>query len=118
MRIVGLIALTLLAVVRLRLRGDYRIALVALGLALVGPVYEGFIASLQLFAYQGADIRHVPLWLPALYANGAPLVVSIGAWLDDRGWRSRAARMSQANQGEVLLEAGAPVLPGSHPEGD
>ncbi|MBC7461203.1 MAG: hypothetical protein H7287_07565 [Thermoleophilia bacterium] len=101
-RIAGLVALTLLAVVRLRLRGNLRIALVALGLAIAGPAYEGLIASTKLFWYTDADFLHIPIWLPALYANGAPLAASIGQWLDERGWRHRVARQ-QAFAGEELI---------------
>lgn len=107
-RVAGLVALTLLAVVRLRLRGNMRIALVALGLAIAGPVYEGLLASTRQFWYTDADFLHVPIWLPALYANGAPLAASIGQWLDERGWRHRAAG-HQAFADEELID-GTPVV--------
>ncbi|MBC7461911.1 MAG: hypothetical protein H7287_11160, partial [Thermoleophilia bacterium] len=100
--IAGLVALTLLAVVRLRLRGNLRIALVALALEIAGAANEGLFASTKLFWYTDADFLHIPIWLPALYANGAPLAASIGQWLDERGWRHRVARQ-QAFAGEELI---------------
>jgi hypothetical protein len=99
----GLVVLTGLAIVRLRMRGDRRIALVALALAFTGPLYEGFMASTRVFWYTNTDFHHVPIWLPALYANGAPFAASVGAWLDERGWRHRVALRSPAAIGQAQL---------------
>ena len=91
-RVVVLVVLALIAAIRLVLRGDRRVALVALGLTIGGPAYEATISSLSWFWYHDADLLGVPLWLPALYACGAPLAASVGMLLDAHGRAARARR--------------------------
>jgi hypothetical protein len=63
-------ALLVLLAVRLTLapaRGDWAFALVA---AIGGPAAEAAIHALGAFDYTEPDVLGLPLWLPALWANG------------------------------------------------
>jgi hypothetical protein len=48
-------------------RGDWAFALVA---AIAGPATEAAIHALGAFDYTEPDFLGLPLWLPALWANG------------------------------------------------
>ena len=64
------IALLVLLAVRLGLagtRGDWAFALAA---AIAGPAAEAAIHALGAFDYTEPDLLGLPLWLPALWANG------------------------------------------------
>jgi hypothetical protein len=64
------IALLVLIAVRLGLagtRGDWAFALAA---AIAGPAAEAAIHALGAFDYTEPDLLGLPLWLPALWANG------------------------------------------------
>jgi Protein of unknown function (DUF2878) len=64
------IALLVLLAVRLgfvRTRGDWAFALAA---AIAGPAAEAAIHALGAFDYTEPDLLGLPLWLPALWANG------------------------------------------------
>jgi Protein of unknown function (DUF2878) len=65
-------AIALLALLAVRLgfagtRGDWAFALVA---AIAGPAAEAAIHALGAFDYTEPDLLGLPLWLPALWANG------------------------------------------------
>jgi hypothetical protein len=63
-------ALLVLLAVRLRFAaapGDWAFALVA---ALAGPATEAAIHALGAFDYTEPDVLGLPVWLPALWANG------------------------------------------------
>jgi hypothetical protein len=65
-----LVALVVLVAVRLAFAatpGDPVFALVA---ALAGPAVEGAIHAIGAFGYTEPDVLGLPLWLPALWANG------------------------------------------------
>ena len=49
----------------------------SLVLAAIGVLMEGGLSSLTGFAYASPDFFNVPCWLPALYLNGAFLVLQI-----------------------------------------
>jgi hypothetical protein len=64
------VALLVLLAVRLGLvatRGDWAFALAA---AIAGPAVEAAIHGLGVFDYTEPDFLGLPLWLPALWANG------------------------------------------------
>jgi Protein of unknown function (DUF2878) len=64
------VALLVLLAVRLGLvatRGDWAFAVAA---AIAGPATEAAIHALGAFDYTEPDILGLPLWLPALWANG------------------------------------------------
>ena len=65
-----LAALLVLLAVRLSFAsvpGDWAFALVA---AVVGPLVEAAIHATGVFDYTEPDFLGIPLWLPALWANG------------------------------------------------
>ncbi len=69
-----LAGLTLLVVIRLRLRsvpGDWAYALIA---ALLGPLGEIGVSATGAFDYTHPDFAGIPMWLPALWANGGLLI--------------------------------------------
>jgi hypothetical protein len=47
------------------------LAAVAIGLATVGPLFEGTLGRLDLVHYAHVDVYSVPLWLAGLYLHGA-----------------------------------------------
>jgi hypothetical protein len=68
----ALVALALLALVAARLAlhpvaGDWAYALIA---AVAGPAVEAALAGAGAFEYADPDFAGIPLWLPALWANG------------------------------------------------
>jgi Protein of unknown function (DUF2878) len=85
----GLLAGALLVLLAVRLifaatRGDWAFALAA---AIAGPVVEAAIHALGAFDYTEPDVLGLPVWLPALWANGGlairrlfgPLALEVGA---------------------------------------
>lgn len=48
-------------------RGDWAYALIA---AIAGPVVEAVISAIGAFDYADPDFAGIPMWLPALWANG------------------------------------------------
>jgi hypothetical protein len=64
------------AVVALRLAmrpaaGDWAFALAG---ALVGPAVEAALAAAGAFDYTEPDLAGVPIWLPAMWANGGLVI--------------------------------------------
>jgi hypothetical protein len=69
-----LVAFTVLVVVRVArggTRGDWLFAVVA---AVAGPAVEASIVALGVFDYTEPDLLGLPMWLPALWANGGLVV--------------------------------------------
>ena len=69
-----LVGLTLLVVVRLWLwpvPGDWAYAAIA---AVAGPAAEIAISATGAFDYANPDFAGIPMWLPALWANGGLLI--------------------------------------------
>ena len=69
-----LAGLTLLVVIRLWLwpvPGDWAYAAIA---AVVGPAAEVAISATGAFDYANPDFAGIPMWLPALWANGGLLI--------------------------------------------
>lgn len=69
-----LVGLTLLVLVRLWLwpvPGDWAYAAIA---AVVGPAAEIAISATGAFDYANSDFAGIPMWLPALWANGGLLI--------------------------------------------
>jgi hypothetical protein len=67
-------ALTALALARLArgsARGDWLYVLLA---AALGPAGEALMSALGAFEYRDPDVAGVPIWLPALWANGGFLI--------------------------------------------
>jgi hypothetical protein len=68
---VALAALAVLRVVFGGVRGDWAYALAA---AVLGPAAEAIISALGAFDYADPDFLGIPIWLPALWANGGLLI--------------------------------------------
>jgi len=67
----GLLALVALRVVLAPLRGDWAYAAAA---AVLGPAGEIVILGTGAFDYAHPDVAGIPIWLPALWANGGLLI--------------------------------------------
>ena len=67
----ALAALAVYRVVRCGVRGDWAYALAA---AVLGPAAEAIISALGAFDYVDPDFAGIPIWLPALWANGGLLI--------------------------------------------
>jgi hypothetical protein len=68
------LALSALVVVRVLtsgVRGDWAYALTA---AVLGPAAEAIISALGAFDYIEPDFVGIPIWLPALWANGGLMI--------------------------------------------
>jgi hypothetical protein len=68
------VALTALALARLArgsARGDWLYVLLA---AALGPAGEALMSAFGAFEYRDPDLAGVPIWLPALWANGGFLI--------------------------------------------
>ena len=63
----GLVALLTIRLTVARVPGDWLYALVG---AVAGPVVEATLAGADAFAYTDPDFAGIPMWLPALWANG------------------------------------------------
>jgi hypothetical protein len=90
---VFLVALLVLLAVRLRFAsapGDWAFALVA---AIAGPAAEATIHATGAFDYTEPDVLGVPIWLPALWANGGLAIRRIFG-----GWVEPALVVPQANE--------------------
>ncbi|MCW2924184.1 MAG: hypothetical protein JWM98_1588 [Thermoleophilia bacterium] len=92
----ALVALLAIGVVRMALRRSRAVLLFAIPLVVLGPLYEHILSGTGLYAYDHQEIGNVPIWLPALYLAGAPMAVSVAAFMDARGWRSRGRATGQA----------------------
>lgn len=70
--------LTVAWILRLYLSRDRAITFVySIVLAVIGVLMEGSLSRMTGFAYAAPDFYNVPYWLPALYLNGAFLVLQI-----------------------------------------
>ena len=67
----ALAALAVVRVVRGGVRGDWVYALAA---SVLGPAAEAVISALGAFDYVDPDFAGIPIWLPALWANGGLLI--------------------------------------------
>jgi hypothetical protein len=63
----GLIALVAIRLTFRPVAGDWLYALIG---AVIGPVVEATISTLGAFDYADPDVAGIPMWLPALWANG------------------------------------------------
>ncbi len=48
-------------------------------LAAAGTAAEAILSAAGIFAYADPDLLRVPIWLPGLYLNGAPLALALAA---------------------------------------
>ena len=90
---VFLVALLVLLAVRLVFAsspGDWAFALVA---AIAGPVAEATIHATGAFDYTEPDVLGLPMWLPALWANGGLAIRRIFG-----GWEVGDLAVPQANE--------------------
>lgn len=77
-RLTLLAILSLAFLARMKHRTDAKpVVAFALLLAVVGTSYEHYLSESDLFSYANADLGNVPWWLPALYAQGAPLAIDL-----------------------------------------
>lgn len=73
---------TLLWLSRVLPRGDHAPVIVySILLAVAGTLGEYGLHALGICRYEPRDFLLVPLWLPALYLQGAPLALAITRWL-------------------------------------
>lgn len=83
------IALWLARIVR---RPDRNVVVVySLLLALLGTMGEWQLHASGICRYEPRDFLLVPMWLPALYLQGAPLALAIARWLRVGNRRPQAA---------------------------
>lgn len=83
----GVLATVLVGIwaARLARRPDrWPLAALSLLLAIGGVAYEGSLAATGAFHYVRPALYHIPVWLPGLYLQGAPLLVSATRLLDQR----------------------------------
>jgi hypothetical protein len=101
------IALAALALARLALgatRGDWLYLLLA---AVLGPAGEAVMSALGAFEYRNPDLAGIPIWLPALWANGGflirrlivPIVMPSGATREQAGIVGDHARDAELAEG-------------------
>jgi hypothetical protein len=101
------IALAALALARLALgatRGDWLYLLLA---AVLGPAGEAVMSALGAFEYRNPDLAGIPIWLPALWANGGflirrlivPIVMPSGASREQAGIVGDHARDAELAEG-------------------
>jgi len=85
----GLLALLALRLVVAPVRGDWAYAAAA---AVLGPAAEIAILQTGAFDYAHPDVAGIPIWLPALWANGGLLIrrLLVPLVLDDYGTESRS----------------------------
>jgi hypothetical protein len=80
-------------------RAGIPVALYSIGLGAGGAIYESTLSSTGAFTYLVPVLFRVPIWLPGLYAHGAPLAISMALTMRAR----RAARPTSAPlRGPVL----------------
>ena len=60
-----------------RVRREPALALYSVALAAAGTAYEAWWSSTGAFSYSQPDVAGVPMWLPGLYLNGAPLAIEV-----------------------------------------
>ena len=81
------IAFTVVWAVRVARRAAGDRALIirfSLLLAVLGTLGEELLHATGVCRYAVRDLGLVPLWLPALYLNGAPLALALARWLSAR----------------------------------
>jgi hypothetical protein len=83
----GLIALLAIRLAFRPVSGDWLYALIA---ALAGPVTEAAISALGAFDYADPDMAGIPMWLPALWANGGIFIRRLLAPVVLEDYRSRS----------------------------
>jgi Protein of unknown function (DUF2878) len=87
----GLVALLALRLTLRPVRGDWLYALLG---AVVGPAIEATLSAAGAFDYANPDLAGIPLWLPALWANGGLFIrrfFGSVVWGTRRGTTRRAA---------------------------
>ena len=73
-----LAAFVLIFVARMTHRTDrLRVIAFALLLAIAGSTYEHRLAGTGSFSYRDPGLGNVPIWLPGLYVQGAPLAIDL-----------------------------------------
>ena len=82
----GLIALLAIRLTFRPVSGDWLYALIG---ALAGPVTEAAISALGAFDYADPDVAGIPMWLPALWANGGIFIRRLLAPVVLEDYRSR-----------------------------
>ena len=96
------VALALLVLARLAFAaapGDWAFALTA---AVVGPAVEAAIHAAGAFDYTEPDFLGLPIWLPALWANGGLAIRRIFGPLSSRGrHRAEAPRAGAAQPSQT-----------------
>jgi hypothetical protein len=66
----------------IRLYRDWMVIVFSSALAIVGTLYEVLLTGANTFAYLGAQVLGVPIWLPGLYLHAGPFVVGLSARAD------------------------------------
>jgi Protein of unknown function (DUF2878) len=84
---VGLLALVTARLVLRPVPGDWAYALIA---AIVGPAVEAALSAAGAFDYADPDFAGIPLWLPALWANGGIFIRRLLAPVVLDRYRSRS----------------------------
>jgi hypothetical protein len=69
-------------------RGDWAYALIA---AIAGPAAEALISAAGAFDYAEPDFAGIPMWLPALWANGGLFIRRLLAPVMLDSYRSRSS---------------------------
>jgi hypothetical protein len=67
-------ALAVLALLRLTALGAPGDWIYMVAAAVLGPACEALLVALGVFSYTNPDVAGIPIWLPALWANGGILV--------------------------------------------
>jgi hypothetical protein len=86
----GLLALLAARLAWRPVRGDWAYALIA---AVAGPAGEALLSATGAFDYADPDFAGIPMWLPALWANGGIFIRRLLApvVLDPAVYRSRSS---------------------------
>jgi hypothetical protein len=82
----GLVALLAGRLLLRPVRGDWAYALIA---AIAGPAAEALISAAGAFDYAEPDLAGIPMWLPALWANGGIFIRRLLAPVMLDSYRSR-----------------------------
>ncbi len=83
----GLVALLAIRLTVRPVQGDW---LYALAGAVAGPVVEATLAAADAFAYADPDFAGIPMWLPALWANGGLFIRRMFGPIVVEDYRSRS----------------------------
>ena len=84
----GLVALLVFRLLLRPVRGDWAYALIA---AIAGPAAEALISAAGAFDYAEPDFAGIPMWLPALWANGGLFIRRLLAPVVLESYRSRSS---------------------------